>query len=66
MPPAAELRPLIAQYGSPARDDWLPWVVAPVPEPIAVGVCAQMLLDATLQLPCEDTIRSAANSTRPP
>jgi hypothetical protein len=66
MPPAAELRPLMAQYGGPARDDWLPWVVAPVPEPIAVGVCAQMLLDATLQLPCEDTIRSAANSTRPP
>jgi hypothetical protein len=66
VPPAAELRPLMAQYGGPARDDWFPWVVPTVPEPIAVDVCAQMLLDVTVQLQCEDAIRSAVNSTRLP
>jgi hypothetical protein len=59
MPPAAELRPLMAQYGGPARDDWFPTVVPAIAEPIAADVCAQMLLDPGLQSSCEVTIRAA-------
>jgi hypothetical protein len=66
MPPPADLRMLMTQYGGPAHDEWFPWVVPPVPEPIAAVVCAQMLLDVTLQLPCEDAIGSAVHSNPMP
>jgi hypothetical protein len=58
IPPAAQLRPLMAQVGGPARDDWFPSLVSPVPEPIAADVCSQMLLDPALQSPCEGAVRA--------
>jgi hypothetical protein len=64
IPPAAQFRPLMAQYGGPARDDWFPSLVSPVPEPIAADVCAQMILDVSLQHPCEDAIRGLVGSGR--
>jgi hypothetical protein len=62
IPPAAELRPLMAQVGGPARDDWFPSLVSPVPEPIAADVCTQMIPDVSLQRPCEDAIRGLVGS----
>jgi hypothetical protein len=62
VPPAVELRPLMAQVGGPARDDWFPSLVSVVPAPIAADVCAQMLLDSTLQSSCEDAVRAGVGS----
>ena len=62
IPPAAVLRPLMAQYGGPARDDWFPGLVSPVPEPIAADVCAQMVLDTLLQGSCEGAVRAKVGS----
>jgi hypothetical protein len=62
MPAPAELRALMAQYGGPIRDDWFPGVVPAVPKPIAEDVCAQMLLDITLQPACEGAISAEVGS----
>jgi hypothetical protein len=64
IPSAAQYRPLMAQHGGPARDDWFPSLVSPVPEPIAADVCAKMILDVSLQHPCEDAIRGLVGSGR--
>ena len=58
IPPASVLRPLMAQVGGPARDDWFPGLVSPVPEPIAADVCAQMVLDPALLGSCEGAVRA--------
>ena len=58
IPPASQLRPLMAQVGGPARDDWFPGLVSPVPESIAADVCGQMVLDPTRQSSCEGAVRA--------
>ncbi len=52
LPPPGDLRRLVAEHGSPARDDLLPWIVPEVPAATADEICRQLVPDPNRRSAC--------------
>ena len=59
IPDTAELRRLLQGHGTPAKDDWFPGMVPPVPLSVAENMCAEMLPAGSLR----ECARSIAEQT---